>query len=80
MSERAFNAPSGEYFPTHPCPSCGTPVFTCSRGVFDATGTTTGPFTRLGLARHANDIARSVYHDRLDGHARHDCQTIGATK
>lgn len=76
MNNRAHNAPTGEYYPTQPCPDCGEPVFVSVRGVFDATGTTTGPFTRLGFQRHPADIARSVHHDRAEGFARHSCPNL----
>ena len=74
---RAYNHPGNSpYHPAHPCPSCGEPIFVTHQGAYDATGTTTGPHTRLGTRRHPADIARSVHHQRADGHARHACPNL----
>lgn len=56
-----------------PCPECGMAVIPTHHLLLDAQGTTTGPYSRVGLHRHANDIARSVHHDRRDGFSPHYC-------
>jgi hypothetical protein len=59
-----------------PCDSCGEPVIPAGLRVLDALPTTTGPYTRTGFARHANQIATSVRYGRAEGWSPHYCPNL----